>query len=91
MQDVDFDFDAELYEYNEVGTVAWGKINNDSSGRWKNGTVIRTSSIKDRFLDDDDNILGIQTRNTVYRVTTDKFETADQSLDLKANIGTLVN
>lgn len=90
MKDVDFKYDAELYQYNEVGTVAWGMIHNDQSGRWKNGTVIRTSSIRDRFTDDDGNVVGIQTRNTVYRVTTEKYETADKTISTKTNIGCIL-
>ena len=89
MNDVDFEFDAILYEWQDNG-ANYGRIHNDKSGRWVNGTIIRTSSVRDKFYDEDNVLVGIQTRNTVYRVTEDKYDTADQKIDLHMNIGSIL-
>ena len=88
----DEDFDAELYEWEpHYHSNITGILHNDRTGRWKNGTRIYTSSVKHLIEDDEGNTVGVQTRNTLYRLISTPYpEDKENDVGLKTNVGCIL-
>lgn len=91
MLNADLDYDAELYGYAKYGGSITGNIHNDKSGRWKNGTQIITSTVKDWIRNENGTVIGAQTRNTLYRIYRAPYNEDDaQKVSLKTNVGCIL-
>lgn len=60
--------DADLINVFEYGNTVVANVQDDKRERFPDGAQIRTSTVRKLIYDTNDNLVGIQTRNTLYRV-----------------------
>ena len=84
-------YDAEIYGYQKYSGSITGKIHNDKSGRWENGTTIVTSTVQDWVRNENGTVIGAQTRNTLYRIFRAPYtEEKKKEVGLKTNVGCIL-
>lgn len=75
-----FQADADLVNVFEYGNTVVGNIQDDKNERFPDGSQIRTSTVRKLVFDTNDNLVGIQTRNTLYRML-DNIPTLDSDIN----------